>query len=219
MQTPLLDLIERKHVSKSTLSDFNVLYYHPKIGLAGEIGASWESNIKKYSEERIIFPVFDHHNFFKGFAYRTPSFKSFYDDGLNISQALYGLSVNYSNIQKKNYAVLVEGLFDCLKLYNDGIDNVLSGFGTNLTWDQMCLLTRICKFVFICYDPDDAGRSAAIKTAEILRKGDIMSVIVDLKDKDPDEFIDCYGRQTFIELCDSSLILQNSLRNEINQRI
>ena len=123
------------------------------------------------------------------------------------------------NIQKKNYVFLVEGLFDCLKLYDAGIDNVISGFGTKLTWDQMCLLTRVCRFVFICYDPDDAGRAAAVKTAKLLKKGEIMSVNVDLKDKDPDEFVNCYGRQAFIELCDNSLISRSNLRKEISQKI
>jgi len=81
---------------------------------------------------------------------------------------LYGLVAARDDIRRAGTAYLVEGYIDLLALIQAGILNAVASLGTALTEEQAKLLGRFSGRVVIVYDGDDAGRSAAVRAADIL---------------------------------------------------
>jgi len=207
-QKSLVTVLEEKDVSTETMDRFGVCYY--KAGdIYGVANPAWTHKLATWGPgERLVYPLHDLHGLFKGLAFRGQSVKFFYDSSERIQPAelLYGLYETKDCIAQQEYAIVVEGIFDFLKLYDMGIRNVVTTLGTYLSWDQMCLLRRFCRTAVICYDPDEAGREAAEKAAATLKQGGILPVIVDLEDGlDPDEYVVKHGAQKFREKCFLSL--------------
>ena len=71
---------------------------------------------------------------------------------------LYGLARTREAIREKGYAILVEGYFDLIALWNAGITNVVATLGTALTRNQVDLIRRYTTRVAAVFDPDEAGR-------------------------------------------------------------
>ena len=210
-QKSLLSVLEDKAISRATLDRFGVCYCRDGE-VYGVTNPIWAHKVVDYPGERLLYPLHDLHGFFKGLAFRGPTLKFFYDttERIRPSEMLYGLHETHDSIVQQDYAILVEGIFDFLKLYDVGITNVVSTLGTHLSWDQMCLLRRFCRCGLICYDPDDAGREAAVKAADILKQGGILPVIVDLIDEDPDDYVMKFGKQKFLETCFQSISATDS---------
>lgn len=63
--------------------------------------------------------------------------------------------------------VLVEGMFDCLNLYDKGLTNVAATMGTNIVNNDgakhkfLPFKAQGVTKIFICFDPDEAGAKAA----------------------------------------------------------
>lgn len=114
---------------------------------------------------------------------------------------LYGLNFSYDEIKKKDAAILVEGNFDVIKLFQSGIKNIVGICGTTIYSTQVKLLQKLTNNFYICLDGDVAGYSAIIKNCKELIKQGIDIFIIELKDNlDPDEFIDLKGPREFIKL-------------------
>jgi len=62
--------------------------------------------------------------------------------------------------------VVVEGYMDVIGLARAGIDHAVAPLGTALTETQMRLLWRLAPVPILCFDPDLAGRRAAMRAAE-----------------------------------------------------
>lgn len=214
MSKKLSSVLADKGISRATLDEFQVCYLHGGsiYGKTSPVWIDWVSGVR---EDRLIYPMYDLHGFMVGMAYRSENLKFFYDTAhpMRPSEMLYGLNSTFSCILESDCAIIVEGIFDFLKLYDVGIRNCVSTLGTKLSWDQMCLLRRFCKKVIIIYDPDDAGRAAAKDAAETVRECGAIPYIVDLKDKDPDDFIAANGKEEFLKLCSQ---LPKSTGNAIN---
>ncbi len=86
------------------------------------------------------------------------------------SRTLYGLHQSREMIRSSRTALLVEGYFDVISLYQNGICNVVASMGTALTADHVRVLRRegICEKIFLCFDPDAAGEGAARRGGTIL---------------------------------------------------
>ena len=154
----------------------------------------------------IVFPLLDVYGRTLGTAYRTSYVKFMYDKANNVrpTEMLYGLHETYRHILTQDWAIVVEGPFDFMRVYDVGIKNVVSTLGAAMSWEQMCLLGRFCSSVFLCYDNDDAGREATAKAVKILQKGGLLPVPVTL-DQDPDDFVNAYGAQKLLYTCFQSL--------------
>ena len=199
----LTDTLRARGIHDATRDEFRVCLAHRGV-LHGNPDPTWGS--PSFMDTRLVFPLYDLHGSLTGFAYRSESIKFFYSKA-NIARPtdmLYGLDKAYPHIAKADYAYVVEGPLDFLRVYSAGIKNVVSTLGAAMSFSQMCLLARFCKSVFLCYDPDAAGRSATAKASAILKKGGLLPIPVTL-DRDPDEFINKYGAEGFRELCFQSL--------------
>jgi DNA primase len=84
----------------------------------------------------------------------------------------------------------VEGEFDMISLFMEGIKNVVAIKGTALTENQVNLLARFTPKVTLCLDQDNAGFEATRRSLEVIEKKGLTTAIIITKDgKDPDEAI------------------------------
>ncbi|OXM15627.1 DNA primase [Paenibacillus herberti] len=154
---------------------------------------------------RIMFPIRAKDGKICGFAGRvmddskpkylnTPETKLFAK-----SKLLYQLHSARAVFRKKRSAVLFEGYMDVIKAWSAGVKNGIAAMGTALTDDHAALLSREVDEVILCYDGDDAGQAAAMKSIPILEKVGLKALIAILpKGMDPDEHITRFGAETFI---------------------
>jgi DNA primase len=100
----------------------------------------------------------------------------------------FGLNTAKDEIKQKQDAIIVEGEFDAIALYMEGIKNAVAIKGTALTENQVALLSRFTPKVTLCLDQDNAGFEATRRSLEVLeKKGMTTSIIVITDGKDPDE--------------------------------
>jgi DNA primase len=146
---------------------------------------------------RVMFPLYDHRDNILGFSGRTMdttgSVKAKY---INTRETLiyhkgemfYGLQLTKDAIHKAGQAIVVEGEFDVISCFMNGVGNVVGVKGTALTEKQVTLLSRYAPKVSMCFDGDRAGKNAIKRSLPILEKHALqMSVIVIPGGKDPDE--------------------------------
>lgn len=119
---------------------------------------------------------------------------------------LYGLNLSRQSVGKEGSIILVEGYMDVIGLYQSGIENVAASLGTALTENQARLIKRYTRDVVLSYDADNAGRAAALRGLEILKKEDCKVKVLHVTDgKDPDEYIKKNGKSAFLKLVDGAL--------------
>ncbi len=158
---------------------------------------------------RIIFPIRDLSGAFVGFGGRilaegdpkylnTPESPVF-----NKGRLLYGFYEAKVHIRAKDEALLVEGYFDVLSLWQHGIRNAVASCGTALTKDHLKLMKRFTKNWFLVFDGDEAGRKAALRAIRICYEEGIFPKVVFLPEgEDPDSLVRKKGPEAFLELKD-----------------
>lgn len=118
----------------------------------------------------------------------------------NKGKHLFGLNITKDAIRVKGFAILTEGNFDIISLYQNGVENAVAGLGTALTTHQAKLLKRFTDKVVICYDADDAGVLAAERAIKVLQAEGFLIKVMELPTGDPDDFIRKEGKTTFNQL-------------------
>lgn len=120
-------------------------------------------------------------------------------------RTLYGLHLSKAAIVKAKHAVMVEGYFDVAQALQGGIPNVVASSGTALTPAQARLLKRFASKVVLSFDPDAAGKGAAVRTSELLvAEGFQVNVAMMPPGEDPDTFIRREGGAAYAEKLRSS---------------
>ncbi|HET57829.1 MAG TPA: toprim domain-containing protein, partial [Deltaproteobacteria bacterium] len=110
---------------------------------------------------------------------------------------LYGLFRTKDEIRSRDMAILVEGYFDLLALWNAGFSNVFATLGTALTRRQTSLIGRFTRNVTLLFDGDAAGRAAVERSLPLFLEEDIAARVVILPDSsDPDDYVKKYGRES-----------------------
>lgn len=102
----------------------------------------------------------------------------------------FGLDKAKEEIIKKNYAIVVEGQFDCITAHEYGIKNVVATGWANITLYQFFKINRLTDNIYIMMDQDEAGRKA-IKRIKRNFNGhaNIKSLKVPGNKKDLDSFL------------------------------
>ncbi|UCE66317.1 MAG: DNA primase [Candidatus Zixiibacteriota bacterium] len=112
------------------------------------------------------------------------------------SRILYGLDISKNSMREKNEAVVVEGYFDLISLFQAGITNVVAASGTGFASEQASLLSRFCGRVVLMYDPDSAGIKAAFRACGVLYNAGLEPRLIRLpKGTDPDGYIRKHGAE------------------------
>jgi DNA primase len=154
---------------------------------------------------RIMFPFFSLGGRVIGFGGRsleqTPQAKYLNSPETAIyhkGRGFFGFAQTKNFIMDAGVAVLVEGNFDLLKPFQEGIRNMVATAGTALTPDQARLLSRYAKTAVVCYDPDGPGLAAAERAIEpLLEAGLDVRVALLPEGLDPDGVVARDGGPAF----------------------
>lgn len=180
-----------------------------------ELGLVSESKGKYYDKfrNRVIFPIINTSGKVIGFGGRAidaednPKYLNSAESKIfQKKYNLYGLNISRQSVGKEGFIILVEGYMDTIALYQSGIENVAASLGTALTENQAKLIKRYTRDVILSYDADGAGRAAALRGLDILRKEECKVKVLHVTDgKDPDEYIKKNGKTAFLKLVEDAL--------------
>ncbi len=132
----------------------------------------------------------------------TPFFKK----GSN----LYNLDKARKLSNKLEDVYLVEGYMDVIGLSKNGIENTVANLGTALTNKQIQILNQFYNHIIICFDGDQSGYKAALRAAENiideLKPDKKISFLLLENNLDPDNYVNKFGKDKFIEISDQRSI-------------
>ncbi|MGB4438100.1 MAG: DNA primase [Sedimentibacter sp.] len=161
--------------------------------------------------KRVIFPIFDIKSSIIGFGGRV------LDDSLpkylnspeslvfNKGYNLYGLNLAKEAVRDKSF-ILVEGYMDVIKMHVYGYTNTVAALGTSLTENQIKLMKRYSTSFYLALDSDNAGQKASLKALNMLKKNNLDGKVVIIPNaKDPDEYLNKFGKINFDKLIENSL--------------
>ncbi len=164
--------------------------------------------------ERIMFPVYSSDG--KVIAFGSRIYKEGDDRGAKYlnspetpifqkRQHLYGLYQAKNSIIKKDSVFLVEGNIDLIKLWHYGFTNVVASLGTALTEEQVKLLSRYTKNIYVLYDSDSAGKEATVRAINIFIAQSVFPKLIILPpDTDPDDFLDDHDASALRDYIDDA---------------
>lgn len=167
---------------------------------------------------RIIFPIFNSSGKVIGFGGRVledrvPKYLNSKDSVVfKKGNNLYGLNFLLKSGRWFESIIVVEGYMDCIALHNHGITNVVASLGTAFTLVQAKLLSKHTNKVYLCFDDDEAGKKAIVRTFDIfksfLNNSSLEVYVLSFnKAKDPDEFLNKYGKDEFLKVINESKTL------------
>ncbi|MFH1641225.1 MAG: DNA primase [Candidatus Omnitrophota bacterium] len=166
------------------------------IEKAGLILAKENGGYYDRFRNRIIFPISDIKSRPLGFGARVldnslPKYINSPETPIYVKgRNLYGLNFSKDAIRDSDQVVIVEGYLDLIVPYQEGVHNIVASLGTALTYEQVRLLKRYTRNVVMVFDPDEAGRLAALRTLDIFIEEDIFVKVVSLSEGfDPDLFV------------------------------
>ena len=178
------------------------------------LGKQGEKGTYDTFRNRVIFPIYSTKGDIIAFGGRSLENKKEVPKYINSSDTpifkkgknLYGIKNRGNILKKKNYALLMEGYMDVLSAHSYGFDVALASLGTAFTYDQGTLLKKYTKNVILCLDMDNAGQMATEKTAFILKNLGFNIRVLKLDNaKDPDEFLNKFGKEAFLKAVKNSL--------------
>ena len=155
--------------------------------------------------ERIIFPLWDRQGKVIGFAGRSsgdaqPKYLNSPETPLfHKGRSVYHFHAARQEIRKSGRIILFEGYMDVIKAWSAGVHNGVATMGTALTDEHVELIRRNASEVVLCYDGDQAGQAAALKTIPMFAKARVKTSVALLpQGMDPDEYITAKGPESFV---------------------
>lgn len=126
------------------------------------------------------------------------------------SNELYGLHQARKSIRETNAAIVVEGYFDVISLHQHGLKTAVATMGTSLTASHCKALFSSCKYVYLCFDGDKAGISAAMKAIDTMLpflnnvENQVLIALLPAGE-DPDSIVTNKGKKSFLKLLSSAI--------------
>lgn len=164
--------LEERGVHPDTATGFGIGYY------AGS----------GFLHHRIVFPIHDSVGRLVGYAGRSldggePRY--LFPAGFRKSQVVFNL---HRAVRKAaQCAIVVEGFFDCLRVFQAGYSNVVALMGVSLSEVQEQLLLERFPRLVLMLDGDEAGRRASQQLATRLKGKVSLSVVEAPSGRQPDQ--------------------------------
>jgi DNA primase len=118
---------------------------------------------------------------------------------------MFGLDKSKRALLDSHRAVICEGQLDLIACFMSGLKNVVAPQGTALTSDHARILKRYVDEVVLCFDSDNAGQNAAVRSLDsLLASGLAIRVAALPAPHDPDSFIKQFGGAAFAQLIESA---------------
>ena len=216
--------LEKRGIEKKTIQEFNIGYSLSQwdagfryIRQKGIDAAALEKAgliIRKESgdgfydrfRDRIIFPILDLKKRVIGFGGRViddslPKYINSPESPIYIKgENLYCLEKARQEIGKRGYLLIVEGYLDAIMTYQKGIKNAAATLGTALTPGHLRLIKRFTNNIVLVFDPDSAGKKAAIRSASLFIESGMKAKVASLSEgTDPDTFLREKGVEAFVD--------------------
>lgn len=171
---------------------------------------------------RIIFPILDLKKRVIGFGGRViddslPKYINSPESPIYIKgENLYCLEKARQEIVRRGYLLIVEGYLDAIMTYQKGVRNTAATLGTALTQGHIRLIKRFTNNLILIFDPDAAGKKAAIRSAPLfLEAGMKVKVAALTEGTDPDTFLRKNGVDAFVERLKNSERLFDFVFSEV----
>src|ERR1051326_515043 len=121
------------------------------------------------------------------------------------SKVFFGLDKSKRALLEADYAVVCEGQLDLMACFMAGVQNVVAPQGTAFTAEHARILKRYVQEVVLCFDSDEAGQNAAMRSLDhLLRSGLAVRVAVVPAPHDPDSFIKAQGGAALKQLVEGA---------------
>ncbi len=116
-------------------------------------------------------------------------------------KVMFGLDKSKRALLDAQSAIVCEGQLDLIACFMAGVQNVVAPQGTAFTDQHARIIKRYVDEVILCFDSDEAGQNAAVRSLDhLLASGIAVRVAVMPKPHDPDSFIKANGGEAFREL-------------------
>jgi DNA primase len=227
-ENPAADYLKKRALSKEIISEFRLGYapdkWHGIIDYLRKHKIDLEKAVQAgliiprkgggYYDRfrgRVMFPILNLRGQVVGFGGRvlddslpkylnTPETPVFHK-----GEFPYGLHASFKAIRQKGLAVIVEGYMDLLALRKHGLEEVVATLGTALTDQHIRKIKGYAKEAVVVFDPDEAGRNAALRSLPLFLNEGLSARAVVLPDgHDPDSFVNTKGLPEFLKLLDSA---------------
>jgi len=162
---------------------------------------------------RLMFPICDEQGRVIGFSGRvlsgdekTAKYVNSPETPIFIkSKVFFGLDKSRRAILDAGFAIVCEGQLDLIACFMAGAQNIVAPQGTAFTADHARILKRYVNEVVLCFDSDQAGQNAAVRSLDhLLASGLAVRVAVVPAPHDPDSFIKESGGAAFKELIENA---------------
>ncbi len=225
----VLEYLEKRQISSDTAKSLELGYalnsqsslknyltkenINPAILKESGLFNTYQNNFSDQFRDRLMFPIHNHTGEVVAFGGRMLAAsgeggKYINSPGTELytkGKELYGLFKTKYDIAKADKALVCEGYMDFLRLYESGITNSVASLGTAITEDQIYLLGRYTRNIYMLYDGDLAGQKAAMRAALlILSKGFEPRIVILPEEEDPDSFLLNYGKDALLEQIDQA---------------
>jgi len=163
---------------------------------------------------RLIFPICDEQGRVIGFSGRVLSGDEKTAKYVNSPETpiftkgkvMFGLDKSKRALLDTHRAVICEGQLDLIACFMGGVNNIVAPQGTALTADHTRILKRYVEEVVLCFDSDNAGQSAAVRSLDILLASGLAIRVAGVPaPHDPDSFIKDFGSKAFAQLIENAV--------------
>jgi DNA primase len=121
------------------------------------------------------------------------------------SKVFFGLDKSKRAILDAGFAIVCEGQLDLIACFTAGVQNIVAPQGTAFTADHARIIKRYVAEVVLCFDSDEAGQNAAVRSLDhLLESGLAVRVAVVPAPHDPDSFIKANGGEAFRQLVEKA---------------
>ncbi len=162
---------------------------------------------------RLMFPICDEQGRVIGFSGRVLSGDEKTAKYVNSpetpiftkSRVFFGLDKSKRAILDAGFAIVCEGQLDLIACFMAGVQNIVAPQGTAFTADHARIIKRYVDEVVLCFDSDEAGQNAAVRSLDhLLASGLAVRVAVVPAPHDPDSFIKANGGEAFRKLVENA---------------
>ncbi len=228
---PAQDYIKLRGFTRHELEDFRLGYsldlltlpnYLRKMGFTYkemlDAGVCQKKDDKFYydvNSGRLVFPIFNSFDECIGFSARVLG-KSDYAKYKNTSETpvfhkgrvVFGINLLKKLKQQQGLTniIIVEGQIDVVAMHRAGFKNTVACMGTALTSENAYELKKLSNEIILCFDGDEAGTKATLRSIDILKNEGCEVKIVSLpQGQDPDEILKMYGKEKLQEFISNAL--------------
>lgn len=199
-----------------------------KDSILENLGLIHKSGSASYDvfQNRIMFPIHNLEGHVVGFTARCYLDESVKPKYLNSKETyifkkgaiLYNYHRALDSIRLKKEVIVVEGNMDAIRLYANGVKNVVALMGTSMTKEQIEALKKLRAKVVLMLDNDEAGQNATYLNGNSLEENGMDIFVVRLNDaKDPDEYTLTFGVDAILENIKNAVSFMDFKLNYLKQ--